>query len=104
MSTPFRRRVELQAGPLVVLMAKLPRVVPFLVVLGLLVAGLLIGGGTGAILLWAARAAPGAAGLPRLARAPAAGPAHPLLVVADRRRPGGLARPVELPRGRYGSV
>ena len=44
MSSPFRRRVELQAGPLVVLMAKLPRVVPFLVVLALLVAGLLIQG------------------------------------------------------------
>lgn len=51
MSTPFRRRVELKAGPLVVLLAKLPRVVPFLLVLGLMVAGLLIGGGTGAILL-----------------------------------------------------
>jgi hypothetical protein len=53
MSTPFRRRVELKAGPLVVLLAKLPRVVPFLLVLGLLVAGLLIGGGAGAILLGA---------------------------------------------------
>lgn len=51
MSSPFRRRVELQAGPLVVLMAKLPRVVPFLVVLGLLVAGLLIQGLVGALLL-----------------------------------------------------
>jgi hypothetical protein len=51
MSSSFRRRVELQAGPLVVLLAKLPRVVPFLVVLGLLVAGLLVGGGLGAVLL-----------------------------------------------------
>ena len=51
MSTPFRRRVELRAGPFLVLMARLPRVVPFLVVLGLLVVGLLLGGGTGAALL-----------------------------------------------------
>lgn len=51
MTSSFRRRVELKAGPLVVLMAKLPRVVPFVVVLGLLVAGLLVGGGLGALLL-----------------------------------------------------
>lgn len=51
MSTPFRRRVELRAGPLVVLLSRLPKVVPFLVVLGLLVAGLLAQGAAGALLL-----------------------------------------------------
>lgn len=51
MTTSFRRRVELKAGPLVVLLARLPRIVPFAVVLGLLVAGLLVEGTGGAALL-----------------------------------------------------
>ncbi len=51
MSTPFRRRVELRAGPAVVLLGRLPKVVPFLVVLVLLVAGLLVKGPVGALLL-----------------------------------------------------
>jgi hypothetical protein len=49
--TTLRRRVELQAGPVFVLMARLPRFVPFLVVLGLLVTGLLVQGLAGAALL-----------------------------------------------------
>jgi hypothetical protein len=49
--TPFRRRVELTAGPMLVMLARLPRVVPFLVVLGLLVGGLLLSGPVGAALL-----------------------------------------------------
>ena len=51
MTTPFRRRVELQAGPLVVLLARLPKAVPFVLVLGLLIAGLLAQGTVGAVLL-----------------------------------------------------
>ena len=50
MTTP-RRRVELWAGPLVVLLARLPKIVPFLVVMGLLVTGLLLEGLAGAVLL-----------------------------------------------------
>jgi hypothetical protein len=49
--TTFRRRVEQQAGPLVILLARLPRVVPFLLVAGLLVLGLLAGGTIGGALL-----------------------------------------------------
>jgi hypothetical protein len=49
--TTFRRRVELQAGPLVILLARLPRAVPFLVVAGLLVGGLLTQGVVGGVLL-----------------------------------------------------
>lgn len=48
---PWRRRVELTAGPLVVLMARLPRVVPFLLVLALVIGGLLTQGVVGAVLL-----------------------------------------------------
>jgi hypothetical protein len=51
MSTPFRRRVELQAGPVLVLFSRLPKIVPFAVVLGLLITGLLVGGSVGALLL-----------------------------------------------------
>lgn len=51
MPTAFRRRVELSAGPAVVLVSRLPRFVPFLVVLGLLVGGLLLPGPAGAALL-----------------------------------------------------
>jgi len=51
MSTPFRRAVELKAGPILVLVAKLPKVVPFLAVLALLLAGLFAEGLTGALLL-----------------------------------------------------
>ncbi len=47
----FRRRVELTAGPVLVMMSRLPRVVPFLVVLMLLVGGLLLSGPVGAALL-----------------------------------------------------
>lgn len=49
--TGWRRRVEQQAGPVVVLMARLPRFVPFLVVAVLLVAGLLLQGVAGGVLL-----------------------------------------------------
>lgn len=51
MALPLRRRVELTAGPLVVLLSRLPRIVPFLLVLVLAVAGLLTGGPVGAVLL-----------------------------------------------------
>ena len=47
----FRRTAELKAGPLLVLIARLPRVVPFLAVLALVVGGLLLPGATGAVLL-----------------------------------------------------
>lgn len=47
----LRRRVELSAGPVIVLLARLPRVVPFLLVLGLLVGGLLAPGILGVALL-----------------------------------------------------
>ncbi|MCW2601411.1 MAG: hypothetical protein JWM02_3240 [Frankiales bacterium] len=50
MST-FRRRVEVQAGPAVILLARLPRIVPFLLVAALLVGGLLTRGAVGALLL-----------------------------------------------------
>lgn len=54
MSTPsFRRRVETAAGPLVVVLARLPRIVPFLVVMALLLAGLFLQGVVGALLLLA---------------------------------------------------
>ena len=49
--TTLRRRVELRAGPLVIMLARLPRAVPFLLVLGLLVAGLLARGAAGGVLL-----------------------------------------------------
>lgn len=49
--TPFRRRIELQAGPLVILLARLPRAVPFLLVIGLLLSGLLVQGVLGGVLL-----------------------------------------------------
>lgn len=49
----LRRRIELQAGPLLVLLARLPRVVPFLLVLGLLLSGLLLRGVAGGVLLLA---------------------------------------------------
>lgn len=52
-SDPLRRRVERAAGPLVVLLARLPRAVPFLAVLVLLVAGLVLRGAAGAGLLLA---------------------------------------------------
>lgn len=50
MTTP-RRRFELQIGPLVVLLARLPRIVPFLIVFGLLIGGLLLEGLAGALVL-----------------------------------------------------
>ena len=49
--TSFRRRVELKAGPLVVLLHRLPRVVPFLLVAALLLAGLGLMGLAGGVLL-----------------------------------------------------
>lgn len=49
--TTFRRRLELKAGPLVVLLHRLPRVVPFLLVAALLLAGLGLKGVAGAVLL-----------------------------------------------------
>lgn len=49
--TTFRRRVELRAGPLLVLLARLPRIVPFLLVFGLLLGGLFVKGVVGALLL-----------------------------------------------------
>ena len=53
MTTPLprRRRVELLVGPALVLIARLPRLVPFVAVLGLLVGGLLLTGPLGAALL-----------------------------------------------------
>lgn len=50
MTTP-RRRLEVRLGPVVVLLARLPRIVPFLVVLGLLLGGLLLQGVAGAVLI-----------------------------------------------------
>lgn len=47
----WRRRLELRLGPALVLLARLPRVVPFLLVLALLVGGLLLGGPVGGALL-----------------------------------------------------
>lgn len=49
--TSLRRRVELKAGPLVVLLHRLPRAVPFLLVAALLLAGLGLKGVVGAVLL-----------------------------------------------------
>lgn len=49
--TSFRRRVELKAGPLVVLLHRMPRVVPFLLVAALLLGGLGLKGVAGAVLL-----------------------------------------------------
>jgi hypothetical protein len=46
-----RRTIELALGPLVVLLAQLPRAVPFLVVGGLLIGGLVAQGVLGAVLL-----------------------------------------------------
>lgn len=53
MSTSFRRNVERKAGPVIVVLARLPKIVPFLIVMGLLVPGLLIQGTAGAVLLGA---------------------------------------------------
>ena len=50
MST-FRRSVELKAGPALVLLARAPRWVPFLFVLGCVVGGLLLSGPVGGVLL-----------------------------------------------------
>ena len=50
MTTP-RRQLEVKLGPVIVLLARLPRIVPFLVVLGLLLGGLLLQGIAGAVLL-----------------------------------------------------
>ena len=47
----FRRSVERKAGPVIVLLARAPRWVPFAVVLGLVVGGLLLTGPVGAVLL-----------------------------------------------------
>lgn len=51
MSTSFRRRVELTAGPVLVLLGRLPRFAPFLLVLVLLVTGLVVQGVVGGLLL-----------------------------------------------------
>lgn len=51
MSIPLRRRVELRAGPVLVLLGRLPKIVPFAIVLALLVAGLVVEGLAGALLL-----------------------------------------------------
>lgn len=47
----FRRSLELKAGPVLVLLARAPRWVPFAVVLGCVVGGLLLTGPAGAVLL-----------------------------------------------------
>jgi len=47
----FRRSVELKVGPAIVLLAKAPRWVPFVLVVGLLLGGLLVPGPAGAVLL-----------------------------------------------------
>ena len=49
-TTP-RRQLEVKLGPVIVLLARLPKIVPFLVVLGLLLGGLLLQGIAGAALL-----------------------------------------------------
>ena len=49
--TTFRKSFERRVGPLVVLAGNLPKAVPFLVVGALLVAGLLVQGVVGAVLL-----------------------------------------------------
>jgi hypothetical protein len=50
-SPSFRRNLELRLGPLVVVLARLPKIVPFALVLALVVAGLIIQGLAGALLL-----------------------------------------------------
>jgi hypothetical protein len=47
----FRRSVERQAGPVLILLARAPRWVPFVVVMGCVVGGLLLTGPAGAVLL-----------------------------------------------------
>jgi hypothetical protein len=47
----FRRSLELKAGPVVVLLGRAPRWVPFAVVLGCVVGGLLLHGPISAVLL-----------------------------------------------------
>jgi hypothetical protein len=47
----FRRSAELKAGPLVVLLARAPRWLPFAVVLGCVVGGLVLHGPIAAVLL-----------------------------------------------------
>jgi hypothetical protein len=47
----FRRSAELKAGPLVVLLARAPRWLPFLVVLACVVGGLVLHGPVAAVLL-----------------------------------------------------
>ncbi|MFN2537611.1 MAG: DUF6703 family protein [Mycobacteriales bacterium] len=47
----FRRTVEKQAGPVLVLLSRAPRWVPFAVVLGCVVGGLLLQGPVAAVLL-----------------------------------------------------
>lgn len=49
--TPTRRTLEQRLGPLVVLLAGMPRAVPFLVVAALLIAGLVVQGAVGGVLL-----------------------------------------------------
>lgn len=49
--TSFRRRVELKAGPAVVLLHRLPRIVPFAITALLLLGGLGLRGTGGAVLL-----------------------------------------------------
>ena len=46
-----RRAIERRLGPFVVLAGRLPKAVPFVVVVALLVGGLLAGGAIGAVLL-----------------------------------------------------
>lgn len=50
-SDSLRRQLELRAGPLIILLAKLPRFVPFLLVMALLLAGLFFQGLLGGVLL-----------------------------------------------------
>ncbi|HUR50514.1 MAG TPA: DUF6703 family protein [Mycobacteriales bacterium] len=50
MTSP-RRSFEQRVGPLVVLLARMPKAVPFLLVAGLLVVGLLVQGVLGGVLL-----------------------------------------------------
>jgi hypothetical protein len=49
--TDLRRAAELRAGPVLVLLARLPRAAVFAAVFGCLVGGLLLGGVLGAVLL-----------------------------------------------------
>jgi hypothetical protein len=49
--TTFRHKVERRSGPVLVLLSRLPRIVPFLLVFGLLLGGLVLENAVGGVLL-----------------------------------------------------